>query len=199
MGLGDMIGLFSGGLVIGAGLFALLGRKYLESYVNEKAKNLATREDIEGITHQIEGVKIQYSRLLEEQRAHTQLRLAAVDRRLQAHQEAFSLWRKLLAHVHSDMIGETVMECQSWWDKNCLYLCEEARKSFRDAYDAAFNHRQYLQQHIDSELVKKNFDTITKAGSLIVKGVDLPSLGEIEATFLDENKSVPNKALSADS
>ena len=198
MGLGDIIGSFSGGLAIGAALFGLLGRKYLESYVNEKAKNLATREDIEGITHQIEAVKVQYARLLEDQRAQTQLRLAAVERRLQAHQEAYSLWRKILAHVHSNEIRETVMECQSWWDKNCLYLCEEARKAFRDAYDAAFNHKQYLQGHIESEIVK-NFETITKAGPAIVKSVELPSLGEIEAAFLNENKSAPNKALSADS
>ena len=155
MGLWDIIGSISEGLVIGAALFFLLGRKYLENYVKEKAKNLATREDIKGITHQIEAVKSQYAQLLEQQRAQTQLRLAAVERRLQAHQEAYSLWRKILAHVHSNEIGETVMECQFWWDKNCLYLCEEARQAFRDAYDAAFNHKQYLQGHTEPEIVKK--------------------------------------------
>lgn len=37
-------------------------RVYLPSYLQEKAKNLATKEDIGTLTHQVEGVKLQYQR-----------------------------------------------------------------------------------------------------------------------------------------
>lgn len=56
-------------VLIAAGL-ALKG--YLPAYLNEKAKNLASKEDIEEITRKIEGVKSQYSQgaaLLEKRRA----------------------------------------------------------------------------------------------------------------------------------
>ncbi len=59
-----------------------------------------------------------------------QLRMAALDRRSEAHQEAFALCRKLVSSVHHENIGEVVMECQYWWNKNCLYLGPEAREAF---------------------------------------------------------------------
>jgi len=44
---------------------ALLARQYLPAYVKEKGKNLATREDIAGITREIESVKTDYTHQLE--------------------------------------------------------------------------------------------------------------------------------------
>jgi hypothetical protein len=49
-----------------AGLIAMfLLQQYLPSYIKQKGKNLATREDIHEITRQIESAKIEYSRELE--------------------------------------------------------------------------------------------------------------------------------------
>lgn len=185
---GTLLGYFLGGLAIGAAAFGAFGRKYLESYLEEKAKNLATREDIERITNLIEGVKAQYAQLLEEQRARNQLRLAAVERRLQAHQEAYSLWRKIIAYVHKDTIGKVVMECQTWWDTNCLYLSASARDAFRSAYESAFNHQSYLQDRSNRTLIEENWARIMNAGPKIVEGVELPSLGETEAAFVGKGE-----------
>ncbi len=138
--IGSILGYFSGGVFVGLTLFGIFGRKYLESYLTEKGKNLATKEDIQDITHQVEAIKNQYAQLLEEQKARNQLRLAAIDRRLQAHQEAYALWRKMIAYVHSDKNADVVMECQTWWSQNCVYLGERARAAFRDAYEAAYDH-----------------------------------------------------------
>lgn len=44
---------------------ALLIKFYLPGYIKEKGKNLATKEDIAGITDQIEQVKVEYSKQLE--------------------------------------------------------------------------------------------------------------------------------------
>ena len=50
------------------GLLALLVRHYLSSYLTEKGKNLATKEDIADITSRIEEVRAQYATQLEKVR-----------------------------------------------------------------------------------------------------------------------------------
>jgi hypothetical protein len=182
-----------GAVVAGVIVFLLL-KSFLPSYLSEKAKNLATKEDVEVITDKIERVRGQYaenlqnlihqnSLLIEEMRGRQQLRLAAVDKRLQAHQEAFSLWRKLVASVHKDSVWEVVLECQ-WWDNNCLYLGPEARAAFNTAYRCASNHKEFSKDRSNSQLVKDNWKDIVDAGEAIVKSAELPSLGEKEANII---------------
>ena len=100
-------------LVLAAGVLWLVVRSFFPSYLGEKGKNLATKEDIAGITQKVEEVKETYAKrlkelehqnaiVLEQLRSHEQLRLVAVERRLTAHQEAFTLWRRLVAAAHSD-------------------------------------------------------------------------------------------------
>lgn len=50
-------GIISAVVVLGAGILGFLLRGYFGSYVSEKGKNLATKEDIAQITAQIENVK----------------------------------------------------------------------------------------------------------------------------------------------
>lgn len=118
----------------------------------------------------------QYAR---DERRH-KLRMAALDKRLQAHQEAFSLWRKILADMgDSSKIGETVDRCQEWWDNNCLYLTSEARQAFVRAYLSA-NTRHVTLMSRDIEAVRTEFEIIKRAGDLIVQGVELPIIAEGE-------------------
>ena len=65
----------------------LLG--YQKSYFKEKGKNLATKEDIEEITKKVEEVKSFYSQQLESQKFQNQLKLTALDKRLEKHQKAY--------------------------------------------------------------------------------------------------------------
>lgn len=48
-------------ILIGLVVIIALARKYLPEYLSQKAKNLATQEDIAGITHEIEAAKIEYA------------------------------------------------------------------------------------------------------------------------------------------
>jgi hypothetical protein len=57
------------------GIVILLWRKYLPSYLSEKAKNLATKEDIAAITKEVESVRLQYSKELEKFRVQLQREL----------------------------------------------------------------------------------------------------------------------------
>ena len=70
-------------------------RTYFGSILTEKAKTFVSKEDIADSTKLVEQVKHQFSTDLEDHRTKSQFRMAALDKRLQAHQEAFSLWREL--------------------------------------------------------------------------------------------------------
>jgi hypothetical protein len=96
-------------------------------YSKEKGKSIALREDIEEITDKIESVKSIYAdRLtkLEYQHNHTinllsrrnEIRVASLDRRLTAHQQAYALWWSLLKDIRDiEKIRETAFKCQEWW------------------------------------------------------------------------------------
>jgi hypothetical protein len=183
-----------GGVLFGIVVFYLL-KSFVPSYLNEKAKNLATREDIAQITDEIESVKTQYAFLIEELKAKHQLRLAAIERRLQAHQEAFALWRELIANTHTENIGATVIKCQTWWENNCLFLEPAVREGFSDAYSAAHMHNALVRGGLPAlHQAQENWQRITKAGQLIVEAVQLPGLTTIEKQELAElEPSAPPK------
>lgn len=184
------LGAFGSGGAIAAACVAYLLKSFLPSYVAEKAKNVATREDIAEITDKIEKVKSEYAVILQELKLHQQLRLAALDRRLAAHQEAFVLWRELLRSVHTADIGKAVLKCQDWWEKNCLYLSETVRESFSDAYSAAQSHHAYVQNRTDAQLAQENWARVIKAGNDIVAAVQLPGLTAAER---DEIRQIQEK------
>jgi hypothetical protein len=62
-------------ILLSIGIVVLLGRKYLPAYLTEKAKNLATKEDIAMITKEVENVRIQYAKELEKFRGQLQSEL----------------------------------------------------------------------------------------------------------------------------
>jgi hypothetical protein len=113
-----------------------------------------------------------------------QLRLAALDKRLEAHQHAYSLWRKLISNAaDKSAISPIVMSAQIWWEDNCLYLEPQSREAFYQSLINASNHHFILQSG-SNDLVTKNWNTILRAGPLLVTGVSLPTIGDLE------NKSV---------
>ena len=171
------------GAVAGLVVFGLL-KYFLPGYLSEKGKNLATSEDITEITEKIEAVKSDYSVLLEALKSKNQLRLAAIDKRLAVHQEAFTLWRELKSKVHTEDIGLIVVKCQSWWEQNCLYLEPAAREAFSTAYHAAASHRGFVQAR-DIRLIQENWTRITEVGQVIVEAVQLPRLTESELQNID--------------
>jgi hypothetical protein len=175
---------FGFGALVALGVGYLLVKHFFSSYLLEKGKNVATREDIEVITKKVEAVRAQYASLVEELKARHQLRLAAVDRRLQTHQEAFALWRKLIGAVHNEQIGGVVLECQSWWEQNCIYLEPPVREAFVAAYGAAHSHHALLNGHSESSLIRSNWKTITDFPNVLFQAIQLPALSELETRAL---------------
>ena len=73
----------------------------------------------------------EHTRTLEESRQKHQSSLAAVEMRLQIHQQAFTRLLKLLKLRDPEALHSHAKECDVWWTENCLYLSEEASKAFR--------------------------------------------------------------------
>jgi len=111
----------------------------------------------------------------ERDRTH-QLRLAAVDKRLQTHQKAYALWRKLQYTTYDDeKLLETVTECRVWWEQNCLYLEPVAREAFVKAYSIA--DLIPVTRH-NYALAMDYVNILREQGELIVTSVGLPTIVE---------------------
>lgn len=118
-----------------------------------------------------------------------QLRLAALDKRLQSHQEAFALWQRLLfINRQKKEATQLILDCQEWWNNNCLYLSADARAAFKKAYIAADYLSQPAEVQAGPDAMKKDMEDLKRAGEIILKGVNLPSIGE------DESKRVEKRS-----
>ncbi len=82
-------------------------------------------------------------------------------------------------------IGSVSFKCQEWWDKNCLYLSDKSRGAFKTALMLAPTYNQLTS----SKDRRKYFDKIMETGDIIIKDVNLPSLGyeEIITPKLDSD------------
>jgi hypothetical protein len=171
-------------VLLGVGALFRLGRA-TRAYSEEKGKNLATKEDIATITRQIESVRAEYAERIQkldhenallrdaDQRRH-QLSMAALDKRLEVHQKAFSLWRQMMSQANAQDNFQFFKGCELWWEENCLYLSTEAGFAFKRAMTAAYLHSELKAA---GGLDKENWKEITSAGEVIAKAVQLPGLG----------------------
>lgn len=178
-------------------VLSLLGG-FIGSYLRTKGKNLADKEDIAELTNIVECIRAEHSKQLEmlaqqnrlilkSQDQEHELSMAALEKRLAAHQEAYALWWELLDNCYTkEDVVKSTMKCQEWWVNNNLYLSSDARLAFRLAYSAAFNHPDYLSFHEDAKLLKENFEDISRAGEVIIKSVSLPVWGASEFSPLGQ-------------
>jgi hypothetical protein len=166
---------------------------YYIAYFQEKGKNRAAAEDIDKLTRTVESIKTenavrlaeishQNAALIEQLKSRHQLRVAAIDKRLQAHQEAFTLWRRLVGAVHEGDITAVVIECQTWWERNTLYLEPEVREAFNRAYFAANGHKSLLdvsdRSDVNIKAVQDNWKLIMATGDVIMEAVALVALND---------------------
>jgi len=157
---------------------------YFGSYLRTKGQNLATKEDIGKITEEIEKIRTGYAAKLENLSHENRLRLAALEKRLQTYQEAYTLWWQLLGSVFSPNVREMVVACQEWLTKNCVYLSNEARDAFIGAYHAADLHKSLRdslsRKEVTVDIFNKNWDKIQKVGDILLRDAGLPGFTENE-------------------
>jgi hypothetical protein len=85
-----------------------------------------------------------------------------------------------LACVYTADISSAVNDCDEWWEKNCVYLEPEVRKSFVAAYRAAGNHKRLIDVGANAEDIKKSWLLITAPADEIMNAIQLPRFSEIE-------------------
>lgn len=87
-------------ILAGMLVLALMAKSYFPKYVSEKAKNLATKEDIAGITDKIEGVKSSYALSLEKAKSELQVKSALQQAFQSKCLEAVIAVNELLTEIH---------------------------------------------------------------------------------------------------
>ena len=87
-------------VLVGIAVLGLLGKNYFSKYVSEKAKNLATKEDIADITDKIESVKSSYAHSLEKAKSEYQIKSALQQAFQSKCLEALVEVNDLLADIH---------------------------------------------------------------------------------------------------
>ena len=154
------------------------------SYLRTKVKNLAINKH----GKQLESFTPENRLSVQRKESEHDLSLAAMDKRLAAHQEAHVLWTELMESAElKEKAEKIVMKCENWWENNSLYLIPEVRDAFRSAYMATLRHPDLLvQENRNWEEIKDNFETIRKAGDVIFKAVSLPSWSEEQYKPTDE-------------
>ena len=167
---------------------------YGGAYFRTKGTNLAMKQGIGEITRIKEEVRNEFQTFREQTTQRHQLRLAALDKRLAVHQEAYIQWRELLRNSHSIDKVSNVSACEDWWWKNCLYLSPEVSKVFLTALAAAYHHPYILQDRNcgpkeRQQLVEESWQRITKAGDVIRDAVELPSIGIAKAELKPEQEA----------
>ena len=100
-------------------------------------------------------------------------RLAAVEKRLEIHQEAFSRWIKIFWSLNDAKVVLLVLEAQEWWTQNCIYLDPRSRDAFRKYLINAHSFR--LTD--DREERKQVMAEFIEVGDFILEGVALPPVG----------------------
>ena len=115
------------------------------------------------------------------------LKYAAVDRRLEKHQEAYTYALSMPAIANRDQregpeaekLNATLTEIHDWWKSNCLYLGKDIAEKFRMAkWSAEENPQARIDGDIEAHVRNfKRFDDLMRA---IEKECDLPSLQQEE-------------------
>lgn len=117
----------------------------LGAHLAEKGKNRATKEDIGEITKAVEAAKIEFSRQLEDLKAHHQLRMVAAERRIEAHQTAYRLGSRLYENVFQNdpqVWRKTHQEALDFYERQALFMGKKTRSAFINTLNGANKYRK---------------------------------------------------------
>lgn len=93
------------GLAVAAFVAGLLLKSYFPEYFKKKAENLATKEDIADITHQIETVKLEYEKQLESTKADLSVLVTRHGFRYEKEYDVLGRLTELLVELRDASVG----------------------------------------------------------------------------------------------
>ena len=167
---------------------------FLSSYLSQKGKNRADKEDAAKIADLIENSKRIHQEILEKIKVENGLRASIIEKRMTAHQEAYDFCRKINSLYNlpeqKDEFWNLITEISKWWGYNCLFLDKKPRQAFLAAWVTAKDFEFYLNGS-DVMLITKGRRTIWEACQIIEDSVGLPPMNvdEIEKTLTKHGHS----------
>jgi hypothetical protein len=178
--------LFFGGLAI-LGLWIKI---YVKSTVE---KSIELQFDLK-----LEKFKQDFTRDLHSLDRKDKYQLAALDKRLEAHQLAYTIVNEMpiYLYVQAEKKKEFNTKLIDFWDRYSLYLTNDARKVFREAWssygmqDILLKRWKELQDDKTANLLSRQFDSLTKAPELIAKAIDLEAMA-VEPVTADGRTITP--------
>lgn len=111
---------------------------------------------------------------LSNRRANHELSVAALEKRLEVHQQAYSLCIDMKNHSENDA-KKTYNKCFYFFKDNSIYLTTDARVAFTSAMDL-MNSRFFMFKNDDTEMVKDLSQKIEIQGNKILKTLNLPDI-----------------------
>lgn len=188
---------FAKGLVSGQSIWFILSlcigaaAAYFGAHLAEKGKNRATKEDIGEITKAVEIAKSEFSKQLEDLKAHHQLRMVAAERRIQAHQTAFQIGSQIYQRIHNFPDNEweaTVQNAVHFYEAHALFLGTQTRKAFIKTVNSAKTFRALKQASgqtfiygkedctPEQKELRKQFDQMLQLFDYVATEVELPAI-----------------------
>ena len=188
---------FAQGLISGQSVWYVLtpvvgaASAYLGAHLAEKGKNRATKEDIGEITKAVGKVNAEFNEKLEELKAQHQLRMVAAERRLQAHQEAYTHWQSLVSAIiqlDKHQTFQLASEAKTWYVKNCIYLTQTSRQAFVKTWECVYAYYLHTPERTAEEFIQISHD-LNAQGNVFLREVELPELRSIDQ--LPERPTAP--------
>lgn len=134
------------------------------------------------------------------------MKMVAIEKRLDAHQQALKLWYDLKTVIHSpdgDQNKSDVLEAaRNFWYSNSLYLEKQTRQKFQDAFWIVSNYKMWLEmrrEYVDQKEKEKHtkfymeqWNDFHKLFEIIQKEV------ELEPIKPEENKTPEGEEIKKD-
>lgn len=164
------------------GLLILYLHTFVKSTVQESVKH--------EFENQRERMREEFEREQEARERRDKFRLAALEKRLEVHQRAFALARRMIFTLHDSAEKNSVAtECKTFWDGQSLYLSNDVRREFHKSYLFYNFYDQEIEsirslKEADPESAKKahqeliaHTEELRQLPALIENAVDLEAMG----------------------
>lgn len=140
----------------------------------------------------VEKARLENENLRFKEKFQQEMKLAALDKRLQVHQEAYTHWLNVTRYMYNyKLVRPFLDQALNWWDKNCLYLFPEVALEFRRALLKAGN-LESIRGGLNPDALVEYQQGIINVGGLIQSSMGLPVIGEDEIRRIVRDSPEPN-------
>ena len=171
---------------------------YFASYVKEKGKNLATREDIGGITRQIESVKTENAKELEGLKSELNARFFAHTMRFEKEFHVYEeIWKALLELRNATMklrpVGDFIDPNETDEERKRKRL-ERFGKAFDAFYPVVYENRPFLPSEVFNRL-EESLKVMNSEASDYVRRRDEPDQPRYDPKYWEKAEANAEKIL----